>query len=216
MHSSQFVSVIALAGTSLAQSSTSSKDPACLATFTKFRTEVPTMAPALESYVDSLLGDGPVTAPSQTTALGGDTLANPEGYQEVFCSVASGLPASLLPDFKSYAAGLLSYGNAHLNEYDAYVTNCVTTGEAASTLISEIHAMFTGTANLCQVTTTAAAPGGSSNGTYPATPTPMATSSNASPINSTTLIPIAAAAKPTGAFVSAAAIGGLLGAAAML
>ncbi|KAI1749701.1 hypothetical protein F4782DRAFT_549485 [Xylaria castorea] len=216
MHSSKLILyVVTLAGTSLAQSSTS-KDPACLASFTRFRKEVPTLPPALDSYVDNLVGDGPVTAPSQTTALGGDTLANPDGYQEVFCSIASGLPASLLPDLKSYGAGLLSYGSAHLGEYDAYVTNCVTTGEAASTLLSQIHAMFTGTGDLCQVTTTAAAPGGSSNGTYPTTPAPTATSSNTSSTNSTTLILTAAAAKPTGAFVGAAAIGGLLGAVAVL
>ncbi|KAI8952526.1 hypothetical protein F4801DRAFT_541154 [Xylaria longipes] len=216
MHGNKFLlSVFTLAGTALAQSSTS-KDPACLASFTRFRKEVPTIPPALHSYLDNLLPDGPVTAPSQTTALGGDTLANPEGYQEVFCSIASGLPVSLLPDLKSYGAGLLSYGSVHLGEYDAYVTNCVTTGEAASTILSQIHAMFTGTADLCQLTTSAVAPGGSSNGTYPATPAPTATSSNTNHTSLTTSIPFAAAAKPTGAFVGAVAIGGLLGAVAML
>lgn len=201
MHCSKAFCYIALAGTSLAQSSTS-QDPECSATSTRFRKEVPTIPPALDSYVESLLGDGPVTAPSQTTALGGDTLANPDGYQEIFCSIASGLPASLLPEFKSYGAGLVSYGSAHLSEYDAYVTNCLATGEAASTLLSKIHAMFTGTADLCQVTTTAAA-----------TPTATGSNNSTNPATSTSMVLTAAAAKPTRGFVGAAAIGGLLGAA---
>ncbi|KAI1364758.1 hypothetical protein F5Y08DRAFT_202062 [Xylaria arbuscula] len=216
MYNNKLLLFVALAGNSLAQSSTS-QDPACSASSTRFRKEVPTMPPALDSYLGSILGDGPVTAPSQTTALGGDTLANPDGYQEVFCSIVSGLPASLLPDAQSYGAGLLSYGSAHLSEYDAYVTNCVTTGDAASTLLSQIHAMFTGTGNLCQASTTAAAtPGGS---TYPTTtPSPTATGANngTNPTSSTSLVLTAAGAKHTGGFVGAAAVGGLLGAAAML
>ncbi|KAI1178523.1 hypothetical protein F4777DRAFT_100572 [Nemania sp. FL0916] len=216
MHGTKLLfGVVAISGTSLAQSSTT-KDPTCLASFTRFRTEVPTLPPALNSYLDNLIGDGPVTAPSQTTALGGDTLANPDGYQEVFCSIASGLPSSLLPDLQSYGAGLLSYGSAHLSEYDAYVTNCVTTGDAASTLLSEIHAMFTGAGDLCKPTATPASPSSSYNGSYPVTPTPTPTSNSTTPISSTTLIPTAAATKPTGVLVGAAAIGGLVGAVAML
>ncbi|KAJ3578384.1 hypothetical protein NPX13_g2187 [Xylaria arbuscula] len=118
MYNNKLLLFVALAGNSLAQSSTS-QDPACSASSTRFRKEVPTIPPALDSYLGSILGDGPVTAPSQTTALGGDTLANPDGYQEVFCSIVSGLPASLLPDAQSYGAGLLSYGSAHLSDLDA-------------------------------------------------------------------------------------------------
>ncbi|KAJ2965979.1 hypothetical protein NUW58_g10782 [Xylaria curta] len=72
--------------------------------------------------------------------------------------------------------------------------------------------MLTGGPGACETTSTAA-PG---NGTYPTTPVPTGTNSTATSTASTTLVPTAAAARPTGAFVGAAAVGGLLGAVAML
>lgn len=210
------MSVAALVGTSLAQSATptSSLDPACAASLSKFA-DAPTPAPALVSYLATVLGTGPVTAPGATTALPDLTLEDPVGYQNLICSIATELPKSLIPDFQSYGSGLLSYGSVHLSDYDAYITNCITTGEAASTLTSELHSMLLGTGGLCDAATTTASSGtyptGGANGTYP-----TGTGSTPAPTTSSTLIPTAAAARPTGAVVGAAAIGGLLGAVALL
>ncbi|KAI0450493.1 hypothetical protein F5B21DRAFT_490678 [Xylaria acuta] len=204
------LSVAALAGTSLAQSPTTT-DAACLASLGAFA-DAPTPGPALISYLSDAVGTAQVTAPGETTALPDITLEDPIGYQNLICSIAGELPASLIPEFQSYGSGLLSYGRAHLSLYDAYITNCITTGEAAATLTDQLHSMLTATGGLCQTTSTAT-PGGSSNGTYPtgtgSLPTPTGSSSS-------TLVPTGAAARPTGAVVGAAAIGGLLGAVALL
>ncbi|KAI0466967.1 hypothetical protein F4859DRAFT_495833 [Xylaria cf. heliscus] len=203
------LSVAALAGASLAQTSTNA---ACASRLSQF-SDAPTPAPALASYIESLVASGPLTAPGQTTALPDFTLEDPVGYQQLFCSLARELPESIVPDFQSYAAGLLSYGSVHLSDYDAYVTECITTGEAASTLTSQLHQMLTGAGEACQTTATATATlGGSSNGTYPTGTGSIPTSTG----STSTLIPTAAAARPTGTFVGAAAIGGLLGVVAML
>ncbi|KAI0100949.1 hypothetical protein GGR51DRAFT_336283 [Nemania sp. FL0031] len=203
--------VAALAATSLAQSPTTT-NAACLSSLAQF-TDAPTPAPALVSYLQTLVGTGPVTAPGHTTALPDFTLEDPAGYQDLICSIAGELPASLIPDFQSYGSGLLSYGSVHISQYDAYITNCITTGEAASTLTSELHSMLLGTGGLCEssIATATATPTGYSNGTYP-----TGTGSIPTSTSSGTLIPTAAAARPTGAVVGVAAIGGLLGAVALL
>ncbi|KAI0534772.1 hypothetical protein GGR58DRAFT_481538 [Xylaria digitata] len=211
------LSVATLAGTSLAQTATAttSLDPACAASLSQF-SDAPTPAPELVSYLVTLVGTGPVTAPGRTTALPDFTLEDPVGYQDLICSIAGELPESLIPAFQSYGSGLLSYGSVHISAYDAYITNCITTGEAASTLTSELHSMLLGTGGLCEASTTATSssgtyPTGASNGTYP-----TGTGSTPSSTGSSTLVPTAAAARPTGAVVGAAAIGGLLGAVALL
>ncbi|KAI8631731.1 hypothetical protein F5Y19DRAFT_424658 [Xylariaceae sp. FL1651] len=205
-----FLSGAALAGIALAQVPTpTGLSPACAASLSSF-TSIPTPAPALVSYIATVVGTGPVTAPGQTTALPELTLEDPIGYQELFCSLAGELPKSLLPDFRDYADGLISYGSVHLSEYNAYVTDCITTGEAASTLISQLSEMLVGTGAACH-SAPMTTPAGASNGTYP-----TGTGSIPSPTSSSTMIPVAAAARPTGAVVGAAVIGGLLGAVAML
>ncbi|KAI1183258.1 hypothetical protein F5B17DRAFT_416793 [Nemania serpens] len=207
MHAKVLLSLAAFAGTSLAQTATSAACAAILAQFTG----VPTPAPSLVAWAATAIGTGPLTAPGQTTALPDITLEDPVGYQELFCSIAGKLPQSLIPDFQSFAAGLVSYGSAHISQYEAYVTECITTGEAASTLISELHQMLDGTAMACQTTASATA-SGSSNGTYPTGTGSIPTSTGPT----TLMIPTAAAARPTGAVVGAVAIGGLLGAVALL
>ncbi|KAI1197591.1 hypothetical protein F5X97DRAFT_301464 [Nemania serpens] len=209
MYAKVLLSVAALVGASLAQTPAST-DAACAASLTQFP-NVPTPAPSLLSWIASAVGTGPLTAPGQTTALPDFTLEDPVGYQELICSIAGELPKSLIPDFQSYASGLLSYGSVHISQYEAYITDCITTGEAASTLISELHQMLDGTGAACQ-TTASATPSGSSNGTYPTGTGSIPTSTG----STTLLIPTAAAARPTGAIVGAAAIGGLIGAVALL
>ncbi|KAI1110579.1 hypothetical protein F5Y14DRAFT_358208 [Nemania sp. NC0429] len=209
MHVKTFLSVAALASTSLAQIATST-DAACLASLTQF-SNAPTPAPALFSFLATAVGTGPLTAPGQSTPLPDLTLEDPAGYQALICSIAGELPQSLLPDFQSYASELVSYGSVHISQYVEYITDCVTTGEAASTLISELHNMLDGTGGACQ-TTAPATPTGSSNGTYPTGTGAVPTSTSSTSL----LIPTAAAARPTGAVIGAAAIGGLLGAVALL
>ncbi|KAI0531841.1 hypothetical protein GGR58DRAFT_492182 [Xylaria digitata] len=200
------LSVTALAGISLSQSF---DGQACFESESSLFANAPTMPAALASYT----GDSTETAPPATTTSFDNPLGDPEVYVEFICGMLAGLPSSLLPDFQSYGSALLSYGSVHISEYDAYITDCVTTGEEASTRISYLNSILTGTGNLCQPTL---APGGVSNSSYPTTPAPTATSSNASSNSSTTMIVTAAAAKPTGAFAGAAAMGGFLGAAALL
>ncbi|KAI1161631.1 hypothetical protein F5B18DRAFT_431360 [Nemania serpens] len=203
MYAKVLLSVAALAGTSLAQAPTST-DAACAASLTQF-TDAPTPAPSLISWIATAVGTGPLTAPGQSTPLPEFTLEDPVGYQELICSIAGELPQSLIPAFQSYASGLLSYGAVHISQYEAYITDCITTGEAASTLISELHKMLDATGAACQTTA-------SSNGTYPTGTGSISTSTS----STTLLIPTAAAARPTGAVIGAAAIGGLLGAVALL
>ncbi|KAI0534602.1 hypothetical protein GGR58DRAFT_520143 [Xylaria digitata] len=157
------LSMAALVGSSLAQTPTG-LDPTCLESLAVFN-NAPTPGPALISYLASVVTGRP-TLPGQTTPLPDVTLEDPAGYQEFFCGLVAELPESLLPEFKSYGAGLISYGSAHLSEYDAYITDCVTTGEAAASLTSQLHDMLTGTGGLCQAKPTTT-PDASSSGTYP-------------------------------------------------
>ncbi|KAI0424071.1 hypothetical protein F5Y09DRAFT_353867 [Xylaria sp. FL1042] len=203
------LSVAALAGTSLAQTTTS-KSPACQESLQAF-SDVPLPSPALASYLASAGGGGS----SSGSGSGGldATFEDPEGYQAYICSVAATLPKSLVPEFQSFGSSLLSYGSVHLSQYDAYVTDCIASGEAASTITSQLHQMLTGTGGMCPQPTANATTTPASNGTtYPTgtgayTPGPTATS---------TMVPYAGAARPTGAVVGAAALGGLLGVVALL
>ncbi|KAI1421838.1 hypothetical protein F5Y12DRAFT_666096 [Xylaria sp. FL1777] len=203
------LAVAALAGPSLAQTTATTTEDACAASLAKF-SDAPTVPPELISYLDPALDPTLThTAPGQSTALPDLTLEDPVGYQQLVCSVAAELPESLLPAFKSYGGALLSYGSVHLSAYDAYITNCVTTGAAAASLTDALNNMLTGTGGLCKETST---PTAGSNGTYP-----TATGSyTVTPTSTATLVPTAAAARPTGVVAGAAAIGGILGVIAML
>ncbi|KAI0419559.1 hypothetical protein F5X98DRAFT_362334 [Xylaria grammica] len=216
------LSVVTIVGTSVAQSP-STLDPTCLSKLTELGKGVPTPAPALASWLGtavgvSSIGAGPYSAPGQTTAPPQRPLEDALGSTEFFCSVvAAGIPESLVSDFRSYGSGLLSHASVHISQYDAYITDCVTTGEAAAKITSEYHEMISRTGELVCPTTPTATPAGPSNGTYyPTTRTPVGTGSIPSPTGSVSLVPTAAAARPTGAFVGAVAIGGLLGAVALL
>lgn len=194
------VSVAALASASLAQTATST-DPACLSSLEEIGKGAPTPAPPLQSYLATVLGTGPHTAPGATTALPDNSLEDPDGYAAYYSSIASALPKSIVPYFKSHAADLMSFGRAHLSDYDAYITNCITTGEAAASLTNALHKMLEPTATV------------SGTGTYSTTPTPTPTGTNSTTTPTTSAsIPTGAAARPTGAIVGVVAIGGLLGA----
>ncbi|KAI1360746.1 hypothetical protein F5Y08DRAFT_348509 [Xylaria arbuscula] len=189
--------------------STITKDPTCIQSLAAF-SDAPVPDAALLSYFGSGSGTGPITAPGESTLLPDFTLDDPAGYQAVFCSLAQGLPASLKPDYQEYAQALRTYGQDHISAYYAYVTDCVATGDEASTILSQLSTMLLGTGNPCATTANTATPTGAyATGTGSFTVHPTGTGSP---------IPTAAAvaARPTGVVAGAAALGGLLGAVAML
>ncbi|KAK5630483.1 hypothetical protein RRF57_006198 [Xylaria bambusicola] len=193
----QILSLAVLAGASSALDATSvpNQDPTCAQKLLSF-SDAPSPAPALLSYIQEEFASGPITAPGESTPLPDMTLEDPAGFEAFFRRLGTELPASLTADFQTYAAGLLSFGR---------ITDCITTGEAASTLISELRTMLFPTAS---ATPTA----GASNGTYP-----TATGSyTVQPTATGSPIPTAAAARPTGAIVGGAVLGGLLGVVAVL
>lgn len=206
MHSTKvLLSIAALAGTSLSQKSDSQF---CSAFFTSFVSIIEEDAPTTPAAILSFLAQSTETASPTTTTPPLTTLDFASHAQEL-CEIATELPPSLLPGFQTYAAELLSFGRAHSSEHVAYVTDCAPEDEVASRT-SYLKYIFTATGNFCEQTP---APAGGSNVTYP-TPTPTPTRSIG--LNSsTTLVVTAAAAKPTGAYLNAAAIGGILGAAAI-
>ncbi|KAJ3580217.1 hypothetical protein NPX13_g359 [Xylaria arbuscula] len=215
-NSKAILAVAALAGTSSAQFSTrltsgATQDPTCAESLASF-SDAPTPDAALVSYLEAVV-TGPITAPGESTPLPDFTLEDPDGYQAFFCSLAGELPSSLLPDYAEYAQALVSYGREHIDQYYAYVTDCITTGEAAATITSQLSTMLLGTGNPCESTTATATPtGGASNGTYPT----GTGSYTAQPTGTGSPIPTAAAVRPTGVVAGAAALGGLLGVVAML
>ncbi|KAI1750598.1 hypothetical protein F4782DRAFT_532285 [Xylaria castorea] len=188
----------ALAGTSLSQKSDS---PACSSAesfFTNLGTDAPVTPTAILSFIAS------------NTQIPSLTIGDSESHQSQLCAVAAILPSSLLPEFKSLASDLMVFAHSHSSELVAYITACVPDEDVASSTSYFDH-VLSATGNIC-TETAAPTPGGASNGTYP-TPTLTATSNSSS---STVLVPTGAAARPTGAFLRAAAAGGVVGAAAML
>ncbi|KAI0412621.1 hypothetical protein F5X98DRAFT_354387 [Xylaria grammica] len=204
MHSTKILfALAALTGTSLSQKSDSEF---CSAFFTSFlsvilNSDVPTPT----GIVSFLAQQTPTTTAPPLTVL------DFASHAQELCELATELPSSLLPEFSTYAAGLLEFGKSYSSEHIAYVTDCAPESEVASRS-SYLEYVFTATGNFCTETP---APGGASNGTYP-TPTPTATGYHTGSNSSTTLVVTAAAVKPTGACLGAAAMGGILGAAALL
>jgi hypothetical protein len=202
MRSAKVLSIAALVGTSLSQKSDSEFcSTALISFFSLIGSEAPTTPAAIVSFVASATQ----LPPFPTTIVPGATI-DAEAHQSQLCAIATALPSSLLPEFQTFASELLSFGKAHSSELIAYITDCVPEEEVASSS-SYINYVFTATGNICQETP-APTPGGASNGTYP--------TATSAPSSSTTLILTAAAARPTGVLLGAAAVGGVLGAAAML
>ncbi|KAI0854478.1 hypothetical protein F4860DRAFT_499355 [Xylaria cubensis] len=207
MHSTKtLLTLAAISRTALSQKSNSEFCSSYLSSFFNvLGAEAPTTPADILSFIASQTDT--TTAPQTQKAPGS---FDPAKQQSNLCSLATELPSSLLPEFQSWASGVLSFGKEHSNDFIAYVTDCYE-GEQLAASSSYLEYVFTATGNICTETATAT-PGGISNGTYP-TATPTATSV----LNGTTsLIPTAAAVRPTGALLGAAAAGGVLGAAALL
>ncbi|KAI8632049.1 hypothetical protein F5Y19DRAFT_492959 [Xylariaceae sp. FL1651] len=200
MHSTKILFfAAAFAGTSLSQKSDAEF---CSAYFTSFLSvilnEVPTTPAGILPYFPTV----PADAPPLTTL-------DFASHAQELCAIATELPSSLLPDFKTYADQLLSFGKSHSSEHVAYVTDCSPPDEVASRS-SYLEYVFTATGNFCAGQTPT--PGGSPTDACP-TPTPTVTSSYAgfnSTTTATTSFLTAAAAKPTGALLGAIAMGGVL------
>ncbi|KAI3334018.1 hypothetical protein F4824DRAFT_222275 [Ustulina deusta] len=203
MHSTRVLSIAALAGTALSQTSDSAF---CSSLQDSFFTSLLALAPTTPADILSFIATA-TGIPALPTAV------NPSAHQDQLCAIATALPSSLLPEFQSFAATLLSFGKEHSSDLIEYITDCVPEPAAAS-MTSYVDYVFTATGNICTETSATAAPGSSSasNGTYP-TGTGYYTTK---PTGSSTLIPTAAAARPTGALVGMAVMGGAIGAAAIL
>ncbi|KAI0439818.1 hypothetical protein F4803DRAFT_568080 [Xylaria telfairii] len=216
MHSNRvLLSLVALAGTSLSQKSDSEFCSSYVnSLFSTLFETLPTTPPAIASFLAQNTRTTPpatITA-SPTTTVAAAPSIDFEGHAEELCSVLAELPSSLIPEFQSYAGVFLSVGRAHSSEYIAYITDCEPETEIAS-MTSRLDYYFTATGNPCETTP---APGGASNGTYSTSHAATATSSYANITSSATSAVTAAAARPTGALLGAAAIGGVLGAVALL
>ncbi|KAI8948376.1 hypothetical protein F4801DRAFT_604447 [Xylaria longipes] len=204
MHSTKiFFALATLTGISLSQKSDSEF---CSAFFTSFLSVIENSDVATPTGIVSFLAQR-----TPTTTAPPLTILDFASHAQELCELATELPSSLLPEFRTYASGLLEFGKSYSSEHIAYVTDCAPESEVASRS-SYLEYVFTATGNFCTETP---APGGASDGTYP-TPTPTATSYHPGSNSSTTLVITAAAAKPTGACLGVAAMGGILGAAALL
>ncbi|KAI1273368.1 hypothetical protein F5Y07DRAFT_259338 [Xylaria sp. FL0933] len=209
MYSSRTLLLIAaLAGTSLSQKSDSAFCASYLSSFLGDVADAPTTPAAILSFIASH-----TEIPTLPTSLPPGAEINPAGHQSQLCSLAAELPSSLLPEFKTLASELLSFGKAHSSDFIAYITDCYPEDQVAAST-DYLDYVFTATGNICE--TPAPTPGAASNGTYPTSIPTITSAINSSTPVTTSLIPTAAAARPTGALLGAAAAGGILGAAAML
>ncbi|KAI0546903.1 hypothetical protein F4679DRAFT_587120 [Xylaria curta] len=198
MHSTKiFLSVGSLAAGSLAQSFSS--DPSCPSSIAALGAA----APPFPSYVVPLLPD--------PTAV----LKDPWAYASSLCAVAAELPASELKGFGEYGQSLLSFVATELSVYDAIVTKCYATGAEAAAATSYIHSIASQTAPLCQPTSTPSGGHGPSNGTATITSAAGTGGSYPTSTSGTSTVPIALAARPTGALAGAMGAAGLLAAAAL-
>ncbi|KAH8161107.1 hypothetical protein CIB48_g7152 [Xylaria polymorpha] len=217
MHSTRaLLSLAALAGTSLSQKADSQVCSAHVDSLVSLFETIPMIPPAIVSF---LAQRTQTTTPPATTITASPTTTAAdapgidfEAHAEELCSILGVLPSSLIPEFQSYAGVFLSVGRAHTSEYIAYITDCQPEAEVAS-MTSRLDYFFTATGNPCQTTP---APGSASNGTYPTSHAATATSSYTNTTSSATSVITAAAARPTGALLGAAAVGGAVGVAALL
>ncbi|KAI1170886.1 hypothetical protein F4777DRAFT_89567 [Nemania sp. FL0916] len=207
MYTKKILSLAALAGASMAQITPA---PDCQSKINALLGAAPTAAPELESMFENMGSNTNGNPPT-------DLLVQPDVYVEELCKFAGSLSPSLLSEFGSYGQELLHFASVSISAYDDIVTNCVTTGAAATSITSYLHSIVSATTPLCQPTPTSS---GASNGTASITPYPTSGSGSngtiPTPTSTTSLIPTAAAARASGMFAGAAAVGGLLGVVALL
>ncbi|KAK5634582.1 hypothetical protein RRF57_010295 [Xylaria bambusicola] len=194
-------SVAAFVSASMAQISTPFPDPACASSITALLASAPTIPPAVASAIQAASPEPNV-----------NPLQDPAAYVSLLCSVAGELPAPALSEFKTFGSELLGFAATEIESYDGIVTKCVTTGAPASSITSYIHSIASHPGELCKIE---ASP---TNGTASAPPYPTATGNGTTTSTGlpTSAISMAGAAIPTGVLAGAVAVGGLLGAVALL
>lgn len=201
-----FLSVATFAAASIAQTSTLFPDPACSSS----RSAIIAAAPTIPPNVNSALLD---ISPNGADPAGGDLLLNPASYVSSLCSVAGKLPSPVLSNFGAYGSALLEFVATEIDSYDGVITKCIATGEQGASITSYIHSIASYPGELCKAQSTP------SNGTASITPYPTPTSNGTATTSAglpTSSISLAGATMPTGIFAGAAAVGGLLGAVALL
>ncbi|KAI1747230.1 hypothetical protein F4782DRAFT_521762 [Xylaria castorea] len=191
------------AGTSVAQQFT--PNPTCA----QFAADLIAPAPTAPTEIQSFLDTHETAAPAP-----GDILRDPKAYVEELCGLAADLPESLLPEFSSWGASLLSFSGDRIVTYDEVVTMCITTGTAASSITSYLHSIVSNPDDLCKPAATPTGGNGTASATI--TPYPTATPTGNSTSPGTTSIPVGAADRPAGVLIGAAAMGGIIGAAILL
>ncbi|KAI1369772.1 hypothetical protein F5Y08DRAFT_291302 [Xylaria arbuscula] len=201
----------ALAGSAIAQKSDAAY---CASKMSSFISWANTVGPTTPVAVLSFLAH-------QTNSKAPLATFGPEAHGEEICSIYRELPDSLLPEFQTYITSVLSFGAANSDVLIGVATECAPQDQVAS-ITSYIHQMLTPT-GLCEETPTpTATPGGMANGTYPTSvysPYPTATGSYPTQGGNSsypTSIVTAGAPRATGALLGAAAVGGVLGAVALL
>ncbi|KAI0114082.1 hypothetical protein GGR51DRAFT_505447 [Nemania sp. FL0031] len=204
MHITKALFLFAFAGPALSQKSDAEYCSWKVSSFFSWvRAEGPTTPAAVLSYIATAPGSQPPLA-----------TFGPSEHGDEICSIYNKLPPSLIPEFITYITSVRSFGSANSDNLISVATECEPEDKIAS-VINYIHGMVTPTADSCQYTPH---PGGVASGIYPTSPIPTPTSSYNSTGNYTypTSVFTAAATKPTGVLLGAAAIGGILGAAIML
>lgn len=185
-------------------------------------------ASKMSSFISWANTEGPTTPAavlefiaSQTNYKPPLTTFGPEAHGEEICSIYRALPDSLLPEFQTYIVSVLSFGAANSDVLIGVATECAPRDQVAS-ITSYIHEMLTPTGLCDETPTPTPTPGGMANGTHPTSvysPYPTATGSYPTQGGNSsypTSIVTAGAPRATGALFGAAAIGGFLGAAALL
>ncbi|KAI0469135.1 hypothetical protein F4859DRAFT_488685 [Xylaria cf. heliscus] len=185
-------------------------DPACASSRSELRDAAPTPPPSLEPFLSVEAGKNQSQGAPDAEIL----LSNPDIYVQQVCNLVSSLPTSVLGDFQSWGASHLSFASVEISSYDAIVTKCIATGAAAASITSYIHSIVSSPEALCQPTSTTSG----KNGTASIMPYPTPTGNGTTPNTGvpTTSIPAAAAARHTGALACGVAVGGLVGALALL
>ncbi|KAI0503213.1 hypothetical protein F5B22DRAFT_662231 [Xylaria bambusicola] len=203
MHNTKVLLAVASFGSALAQTSTRFPDPGCSSSIYALIAAAPTTPPEVDAALTEI-------SPSFTIPAE-DLLSRPSVYASELCSIATQLPAPVLSKFGTWGSELLAFAATEIASYDWIVTMCHTTGEAASSITSYLHSIASNPGELCKVE--ANHTNGTTSTPYPTPTGNETTTSTGLPISSVSL---AGASMPTGFPTGAAAIGGLLGAVALL
>ncbi|KAI0813334.1 hypothetical protein GGR55DRAFT_570675 [Xylaria sp. FL0064] len=193
--------VAAFTGASMAQTSTPFPAPDCASSISALVAAAPTIPPDFIPAFEALAPNG------DTASL--NLLGSPSSYVAGICSFANALPASKLSEFGKWGSSLLEFVATETASYDGVVTKCVAIGAEGAAITSYIHSIASHPGELCKITRSP------SNGTATVTSSyPTATGNGTS--SPTSSIPVAGAARHTGVLAGAAALGGLVGAVALL